>query len=100
MDIVLGIDRKIEIHHLRNAIDVDAPRDDVRGHHHLHITVLEILQRLESLFLRAAGVQPGHLHAGELEEIRQQVRTILQPHENQHTLEIRLPQQLQQHDIL
>ena len=70
VDVVLGIDREIVVHHVGDAVDVDAARDDVGGDEDLDFSVLEILERLEPLFLRAAGVQPGDLHAGELEEIR------------------------------
>ena len=97
MDVVLGVDREIEVHHLRDAVDVDAARDDVGGDEDLDLAVLEILERLEPLFLRAAGVQFGDFHPGGLEEFREPVRAVLHPHEDEDAGEPRLPEEFQQH---
>ena len=55
MDVILRVHREIVVHHVRDAVHVNAARRDVRRHEHAHRTGLEILQRLEALVLRAVG---------------------------------------------
>ena len=94
--VVLGIDREIVVHHVGHAVDVDAAGDDVGGDEDLDFSVLEVLERLEPLFLRAAGVEAGDLHAGEFEEIGEQVRAVLHADEDEHPGEPRLAEEFQQ----
>lgn len=60
VDVIFGIHWKIEIHHMRHAVDVNPARNDVGGDKHLDLAILEVLQRLRPLLLRAAGMQLRH----------------------------------------
>lgn len=42
MHVILHVHREIVIHHMRDAVHVDAPRGDVRRHEHAHCARLEI----------------------------------------------------------
>src|SRR5688500_11022908 len=53
MDVIFGVHREIVIHHVRNAVDVDAARGDVGGDEDAHSAGLEVLERAQALVLRA-----------------------------------------------
>ena len=57
MHIVFGMHREVEIDHMRDAIDIDAARCDVRGHEHTNCAALEISERTEALILRSVRMQ-------------------------------------------
>ena len=44
MDVILRVHREIVVHHVRDAVHVNAARGDVRRHEHAHGAGLEILQ--------------------------------------------------------
>ena len=53
VDIVLHMQRKIIVHHVRDAVHVNAAGGDIRRHQHAHGTGFEIFQRAQTLALRA-----------------------------------------------
>ena len=60
VDVVLGQRRDVEVHHVAQGVDVDAPRGDVGGHQHLEAAALEARQGLRPLGLAAVPVDPLH----------------------------------------
>lgn len=51
MYVILGMHREVEVHDMRNPIDINTPSRDIRRHKHTHRTGLEIFQRTQSLTL-------------------------------------------------
>ena len=96
VDVILHVHRKIVVHHVRDAVHVNAARRDVRRHQHPHHAFLEILQRAQPLVLRAVRVQRRTAHALLLQLPRQPVGGVLHPRENQHHVHLRVLQQMQQ----
>ena len=88
MHVILGIDWEIEVHDMGDTVDIDASRDDVGGDENLDFSVFEILERLEPLFLGAAGVKLRDFHPGELEKIGELIRAIFHPNKYQHSLKL------------
>ena len=43
MDVILHVHREIVVHHVRDAVHINAARRDIGRHQHPHRTVLEIL---------------------------------------------------------
>ena len=57
VDVILGVDRHVEIEDVRHALDVEAARRDVAGDEEPDLAVLEALERLGALRLRHVAVQ-------------------------------------------
>ena len=94
MDIILGVHREIVIHHVRNAVHVNAARRDVRGHEHAHDAVLEIVQCAQPLALRAVGMERGRLDAVLFQLPREPVGRVLHAREDQHHVHGRILHQM------
>jgi len=62
--------RKIIVHHVRDAFDVNAAGGDVGGHQDAIVAFLEAAQRLVALVLAAVAVDGGGLHAFAGEGLR------------------------------
>ncbi len=54
--VVLGHVGQLEVHHVRQHVDVDAARRDVGGHQHLQVAGLEVGQRLGARALALVAV--------------------------------------------
>src|ERR1035438_9757740 len=63
MDEVFGHLRKIVVHDVRDAFDVDAARGHIGGHQNAVVSILEALQGLDALILAAVAVDGGALEA-------------------------------------
>ena len=57
MDVILGMDRHVEIEDVGQALDVEPARRDVARHQELDLAGLELLQRLGAVGLRHVAVQ-------------------------------------------
>ena len=90
MDVILRVHREIVIHHVRNAVHVDAARRDIRGHEHAHRAGLEILQRAQPLVLRTVRMERAGLDAAAFEPARDAVGAVLGAGENEHGVELRI----------
>ena len=51
MDVILGVHRKVKVHHVRNPVDVNPARGNICCHEHADGTGLEILQGAQALAL-------------------------------------------------
>ena len=96
MHVILRVHRKVVIHHVRNAVHVDAARGDVGRDEHAHRAGFEILQGAQSLVLRAIGVNRSRLDARAFESARDAIGAVFRPRENEHGIELRIAQQMQQ----
>ena len=59
MHVILRLRRKIEIHDMRDPLDVDAARGDVRGDENAHRSALEGFECGQPLVLTPIGVKGG-----------------------------------------
>src|SRR5688500_13353064 len=59
MHVLLRLRREVVVDAVRDAIDINAARCDVRGDQHSNLTRLESLQRSQALALCAIGMQCG-----------------------------------------
>src|SRR5450759_867865 len=84
MDVVLGDVRDVEVHDVREGLDVDAACRDVRRDEDLEPSVLERGERLRALRLAAVPVNALARHA----VARQLVRAVLRARERENALEI------------
>ena len=88
VDVVLGHVRDVEVHDVREGLDVDAARGDVRRDEHLELPVLEAGERLRALRLAAVAVDPLAGHAVARELVREAVRAVLRAREHEDALEV------------
>ena len=51
MDVIFSVHREIEIHHVRNPVDINPARGDIGRHQNADRPRLEILQRAQALAL-------------------------------------------------
>src|SRR6185312_15062717 len=56
VDVILGDVRQVEVHDVREVLDVEAARRDVGGDEHLHLALLEVLQGLDARVLALVAV--------------------------------------------
>src|SRR5437763_12638602 len=77
MDEVLRRLRQIVIHDMRDAVYVNASRRDIGRDHHAIMPLLEAVQRLVALALRAVAVDARRLHAPVDELLREPIRAVL-----------------------
>src|SRR6185503_5427181 len=83
MDVVLGHERYVEVDHMAERFDVDAARGDVGRHEHRNPAGLERLERGGPLPLRSVPVDAIHPDAFARQEVRQPVRAMLRPREDE-----------------
>ena len=62
MDVVVGVDRQIEVHHVRNIVDIQPAGGDVGGHQHQRLRRLEAEQhplpgRLALVAVKGVGLR-------------------------------------------
>src|SRR5438105_308974 len=96
MDIILRVHREIVIHHVRNPIHIDAARRDVGGDEDTDGAGFEILQRTEPLVLRAIGMDRSRFSSTAFETASDLVGATLSPANNEHSVELRIAQEMKQ----
>jgi hypothetical protein len=88
VDVILRMHWEIVIHHVRNAIYIDAAGGDIGGNEHTYRTGLEILQRAQALILRTVRMnRPGHDSAG-LKLARDSISSSLGSRKDKHRVEL------------
>ena len=95
--VVLGHIGQVEIHHLRQLGDIQAPGRDVRGHQHPYLAVLEVGQGLGARRLALVAVDGRGIDAGLLQLLGELVGAVLGAAEYQYLLPVILFHQLLQH---
>src|SRR5437899_2849569 len=77
MNIVLGMDRHVEIEDVRQALDVETARRNIARDQQADLVVLEALKRLGALGLRHVAVQRGDVKAMTRQRFLQDVDILL-----------------------
>ncbi len=95
MDVVLGVERHVEVEHRRQVDDVEAARGDVGGDQDVDGAALERLERLQPLVLRLVAVQGVGSQAIALERARQAGAAELGVDEDQRLRDAALLQETQ-----
>ncbi len=75
VNVRLRVIRNVVVHDVRNALDVEPARRDVRRHDDVELAVLETRDRAFPLLLRNVAVQRGGAEAARFEPLRQIVRS-------------------------
>ena len=88
VDVVLRLVGQIEVHHMRQLVDVDAAGSDVGGHQHAHLTALEARQGAGASPLALVAVDGGGLDALLREPLGNAVGAVLGAGEHQHLLPV------------
>ena len=76
--------RQLEVHDVRQLVDVETARGDVRRHQHFDHTLLEIRQRLGARTLALVAVNGGGADAIFAKLIGETVGAVFGAHEHQH----------------
>src|SRR5436309_8560931 len=96
MDVVLRVPRELEVHDMREVLDVEAARRDVRGDEDADLAGLELLQGAGPLRLGPIAVDRDRVEALAIEPRREARRPDLRPREDQDLAEIVLADQMRQ----
>ena len=88
VDIVLGMDRHVEIEHMAQAADVQAAGRDVRADQHLYLASLELLQSREAHRLGEVAMQRAGREAVLFQRLVQDVDVALAVAEDQRVLHV------------
>ncbi len=88
MKVVFGIDRHVEIDHVRDSLDVDPACGDVGGDHDLVLAVSEAVHRALALALGAVGVHGHRDDAGPLQALVDLVGAVLGAGEDQDAVHL------------
>ena len=96
VDVVVGDVRDVEVDDVRQVLDVDAARRDVRRDEDLGRPVLEPGERLRALRLAAVAVDALAGHAVAHELVREAVRAVLRAREHEGALEVAALEQREQ----
>ncbi len=87
MHVVLGHVGQVEVDDVADAVDVDAAGDDVGGDEHAVTALLEAVERLLALRLRAVAVDRRTRDAALVQNAGNAVRAVLGPGEDQDPLQ-------------
>jgi hypothetical protein len=90
MHVGLGHFRDLEIDHMRDAVDIDAARGDIRRHQHAGIAVAEIVERALARVLRFIAVDRLRVDADALDVFHHAIGAVLGAGEDQHALDRRI----------
>jgi len=88
--------REVEVHDVRDTLDVDAARGDVGRDEHARAPALERLQRLGALALAAVRVNRRRDDAGVLQLARDLVGAVFRAREDEHEVERLVAEQVDQ----
>ena len=87
---------QLEVHHVRQLVDVEAARGDVGGDQHVELHALEVGQRPRARALALVAVDGGGADVGLVELLGQRVGAVLGAHEDQHLVPVVVVDQLDQ----
>ena len=96
VNVILGVHREIVIHHMRDAVHVDAARGDVCRHQRPHGPRFEILQSANPLILRTVGMQRGRLDSLAFQRPGDAIRPVFGARENEHGIHFRVAHEMRQ----
>jgi len=96
MDVILRVFRKVVVHYMRDSVNVNAARGNVRRHEHAHRAALEILEGPQALVLRTIGMQRSSANALLLQLASDPVRAVFGAGEDQHHVQHGIAQEMQQ----
>ena len=94
--VVLGDVGQLEVHHVRQVVDVQAAGGDVGGHQHLQAAVLELGQRPGARALALVAVDGQRADAVLVELLGEPVGAVLGAGEDQHLVPVVVLDQLGQ----
>src|SRR5574340_565111 len=100
MDIVLRLERQLEVHHDRQVLDVEPPRGDVGGHEDADLTRLEGREGLDPIGLAPIAVDRFRLETPSIQPRGQAARGDLRAGEHQHLAQVVAPDQVRQELLL
>ncbi len=86
MDVGVVVVRRVEVDHVRDAVDIDAPGGDVGGHQRVDAARPEAGERPLALALRLVAVDRERLHATVAEPFDEPVGAPLGAHEHQRAI--------------
>ncbi|MCG3189580.1 MAG: hypothetical protein LKCHEGNO_02048 [Burkholderiaceae bacterium] len=98
--VVLGHVGDLEVHHVRQLVDVDAARRDVGGHQHAQLAALELGQRLGARALALVAVDRHRGDVVAVEVLGELVGAVLGAREHQHLVPVALRDQVRQQLLL
>ena len=84
VDVVVGGERDVEIHDVRDPLDVDAARRDVGGDQHRILPATKRLERGDAVLLAAVGVDAGRADAAARDGACEAVGVDLALHEHEY----------------
>src|SRR5947207_1981947 len=93
VDVVLRVPGELEIHHVRQVLDVETARRDVRRDEDPDLAALELLERAGSFRLRPVAVDGHRVEALPIEPRGEPRRADLRPREHQELAQIVLADQ-------
>ena len=88
VDIVFGLMGDIVVDHMRNAVHVESPGRNIRGHEHPDGTAFETFQRAITLALRAVGMDRCCANALLIQAPRDLVGAMLGAREDEHAFHL------------
>ena len=88
VDVVLRLVGQIEVHHMRQLVDVDAAGGNIGGHQHAHLAALEARQGAGAGPLALVAVDGGGLDALLREPLGNAISAVLGSGEHQHLLPV------------
>ena len=86
--IVLRNVRQVEVHDVRQGVNINSARCDIGGHQHLQLVVLEAFQGAGPRVLALVAVDRVRLDSVALKLLRQTIRAVLGLGEHQHLLPV------------
>ena len=86
VDVGLVVARRVEVDHVRDAVDVDPSRGHVGGDEGVHATGLEAGERLLALALGLVAVDRGRLDAMRVKALDEAIGAALGSHEHEGEL--------------
>ena len=91
VDVVLGDHRQLEVHDVRQVLDVEAARRDLGGDEDRRPAGLEVVERPDPLALALVAVDRGRGDAVACELLGEAVRAVLGPGEDERLLDAAAP---------
>src|SRR5262245_31296423 len=88
VDIILGMDRHVEIEHMAHADDIEAAGRDVAGDQQRDLALLESLEGFRPLGLRQVAMNGGSVEAVPMQRLEEDVHIALAVAENEGVLNL------------
>ena len=94
VDIIFRVHREIEIHDVRNAVHVNASGRNIGGHEHTDLSRFKGFQGIQALVLGAIGMERRRRDLRSSQALSDSVGAVLRPREDEHRIEGRIAQQV------